>query len=108
MLNNLLSPSSGVVNVIIQKLGGSSIYFLADSKWFRFILVVSNIWKEIGWSSVVYLAALSGIDPSLYEAAIVDGATRIQRITRITLPSILPIATTMLILSHGKHHERRF
>ena len=101
LLNNLLSPSSGVVNVIIQKLGGTPIYFLADSKWFRFILVVSNIWKEIGWSSVVYLAALSGIDPSLYEAAIVDGATRVQRITRITLPSILPIATTMLILSMG-------
>lgn len=101
LLNNMLSPSTGVVNAIIQQLGGEPIYFLADENWFRSILVISNIWKEIGWSSVVYLAALSGIDPSLYEAAIVDGATRVQRIMRITLPSILPIATTMLILSMG-------
>lgn len=101
LLNNLLSPSTGAINAIIQQLGGESIYFLADENWFRPILVISNIWKEIGWSSVVYLAALSGIDPSLYEAAIVDGATRVQRITRITLPSIMPIATIMLILSMG-------
>lgn len=101
LLNNLLSPSTGVVNAIIQQLGGTPIYFMADKSWFRPILVISNIWKEIGWSSVVYLAALSGIDPSLYEAAIVDGASRVQRITRITLPSIMPIAVTMLILSMG-------
>ncbi len=101
LLNNLLSPSTGVINAFIQQLGGDPIYFLADKNWFRPILVISNIWKEIGWSSVVYLAALSGIDPSLYEAAIVDGATRVQRITRITLPSIMPIAVTMLILSMG-------
>ncbi len=101
LLNNLLSPSTGAINAIIQQLGGESIYFLADENWFRPILVISNIWKEIGWSSVVYLAALSGIDPSLYEAAIVDGASRVQRITRITLPSIMPIATIMLILSMG-------
>lgn len=101
LLNNLLSPSTGVINAFIQQLGRDPIYFLADKNWFRPILVISNIWKEIGWSSVVYLAALSGIDPSLYEAAIVDGATRVQRITRITLPSIMPIAVTMLILSMG-------
>ncbi len=101
LLNNLLSPSTGAVNAIIQQFGGSPIYFLADKSWFRPILVISNIWKEIGWSSVVYLAALSGIDPSLYEAAIVDGATRVQRIVRITLPSIMPIAVIMLILSMG-------
>ena len=101
LLNNLLSPSTGVINAFIQQLGGDPIYFLADKNWFRPILVISNIWKEIGWSSVVYLAALSGIDPSLYEAAIVDGATRVQRITRITLPSIMSIAVTMLILSMG-------
>ncbi len=101
LMNNLLSPSTGVVNAIIQQFGGDPIYFLADKNWFRPILVITNIWKEIGWSSVVYLAALSGIDPSLYEAAIVDGASRIQRIARITLPSIMPIAVTMLILSMG-------
>lgn len=101
LLNNLLSPSTGAINAIIQQLGGQPIYFLADENWFRSVLVISNIWKEIGWSSVVYLAALSGIDPSLYEAAIVDGASRVQRITRITLPSIMPIATIMLILSMG-------
>ena len=101
LLNNMLSPSTGIVNTLIQALGGQPIYFLADSRWFRTILVVSNIWKEIGWSSVVYLAALSGIDPSLYEAAIVDGASRIQRMLRITLPSIMSTAIVMLILSMG-------
>ena len=101
LLNNILSPSNGVVNAIIQQLGGQPVFFLADKGWFRPILIISGIWKEIGWGSVVYLAALSSIDPSLYEAAIVDGATRVQRITRITLPSIMPIAVTMLILSMG-------
>ena len=75
--------------------------FLSDEKWFRTVLVISNIWKEIGWGTVVYLAALSGINPEMYEAAIVDGATRIQRIRQITLPSLFPVASIMLILSMG-------
>jgi putative aldouronate transport system permease protein len=101
IINNLLSPSTGLVNAIITGLGGKAVYFLAEPAWFRPILVISNIWKGIGWGSVVYLAALSGIDPSYYEAAIVDGASRLQRIWYITVPNIMPIAAIMLILSLG-------
>jgi putative aldouronate transport system permease protein len=101
IINNLLSPSTGLFNSIITGLGGKAVYFLADPAWFRPILVISNIWKGVGWGSVVYLAALSGIDPTYYEAAIVDGASRLQRIRYITLPNLLPIAAIMLILSLG-------
>ncbi len=95
----VLSPSTGVVNIIIKALGGRPIYFMTNSTWFRPILVISNIWKEIGWSSVIYLAALSGVDPQLYEAAMIDGSSRMQRVWHITLPSILSVVAIILILS---------
>jgi putative aldouronate transport system permease protein len=95
----VLSPSTGVVNIIIKALGGRPIYFMTNSTWFRPILVISNIWKEIGWSSVIYLAALSGVDPQLYEAAMIDGSSRLQRVWHITLPSILSVVAIILILS---------
>ncbi len=95
----VLSPSTGLVNVIIRALGGRPIYFMTNSTWFRPVLVISNIWKEIGWSSVIYLAALSGVDPQLYEAAMIDGSTRMQRVRYITLPSILSVVAIILILS---------
>jgi putative aldouronate transport system permease protein len=95
----VLSPSTGVVNIIIKAFGGRPIFFMTNSTWFRPVLVISNIWKEIGWSSVIYLAALSGVDPQLYEAAMIDGSTRLQRIRHITLPSILSVVAIILILS---------
>jgi putative aldouronate transport system permease protein len=95
----VLSPSTGLVNVIIRAFGGRPIYFMTNSTWFRPVLVISNIWKEIGWSSVIYLAALSGVDPQLYEAAMIDGSTRMQRVRYITLPSILSVVAIILILS---------
>jgi putative aldouronate transport system permease protein len=95
----VLSPSTGLVNVIIRAFGGRPIYFMTNSTWFRPVLVISNIWKEIGWSSVIYLAALSGVDPQLYEAAMIDGSTRMQRVRHITLPSILSVVAIILILS---------
>jgi len=101
LINNMLSPRMGIINYIIQFFGAKPIMFLSDEKWFRTVLVISNIWKEIGWGTVVYLAALSGINPEMYEAAIVDGASRIQRIRHITLPSLFPVASIMLILSMG-------
>lgn len=101
LVNNILSPSTGVVNSVIKSLGSTPIYFLAEPRWFRSILVITDIWKGVGWGSVVYLAALSGIDPTYYEAALVDGATRLQRIRYITLPNIMPIASIMLILGLG-------
>ena len=100
-ITNLLAPSTGVINSIIMSLGGKPILFLTSSKYFRSILVISNIWKNIGYGSIVYLAALSGIDPTFYEAAIVDGASRIQRVIHITLPNLIPVAAIMLILNLG-------
>ena len=97
----MLSPSGGVVNTIIKAFGGRPIYFMASPQWFRPVLIFSAIWKEVGWGAVIYLAALSGVDLTLYEAAIVDGATRLQRMRYISLPSITPVVTIVLILSMG-------
>lgn len=97
----VLSPSSGVVNYVIQALGGEPIFFMGSKEWFRPILVISNIWKGCGWSSVIYLAAIMGIDAQLYEAAELDGATRMQRIIHITIPCILPTIIIMLIFAMG-------
>ena len=101
LISNLLSPSTGVVNSIIMSLGGKPVMFMAKPQYFRTILVISNIWKNVGWGSIVYLAALSGIDPTYYEAAIVDGASRIQRIIFVTIPNLLPVAAVLLILNLG-------
>jgi putative aldouronate transport system permease protein len=99
IITKLLSPSTGVVNQMITAFGGEPVFFMVSKKWFRTILVLSGIWKEIGWSSIIYLAAISSISPQLYEAAIIDGATRFQRSVRITLPSLLPVITIILILN---------
>ncbi len=94
-----LSPSIGPINIFLKSLGIEPIYFLADTKWFRSVLVITSIWKGMGWSSIIYLAALSGVDPTLYEAATMDGVTRLQRIWYITLPSITPVITIQLIFA---------
>jgi putative aldouronate transport system permease protein len=92
----------GPINAIIKAFGGKPIYFLADPHWFRWVLVLTQIWKNIGWGSIIYLAALSSIDPELYEAAALDGAGRWARIRYITLPSLYPVITIMLILATGQ------
>jgi len=97
----MLSPSEGPVNYILTMLGMEPIYFLADSNYFRSTLVITGIWKEIGWGTIIYLAALSGVDPALYEAAKMDGASRAKQTWYVTLPSILPVITIMFILSLG-------
>ena len=99
LFRQFLSPSMGPVNELLEALGGESIYFLADPHYFRGVLVVTSIWKEVGWGSIIYLAALSGIDPQLYEAAVLDGANRFQRIRYVTLPSLTPVITIMLLFS---------
>jgi len=101
LVTAMLSPSTGVVNQIIKLLGLKPIYFMANPPWFRVVLVASEIWKEIGWGAIIYLAALTDIDPTLYEAAVVDGATRLQRMLYISIPSVLPIAALLLILRLG-------
>jgi putative aldouronate transport system permease protein len=101
MFIQFFSPSVGPVNVLLQMIGIKPIYFMADTHWFRFILVLTDIWKGIGWGSIIYLAALTGINPELYEAATVDGAGRFARIRYITLPSLVPVITIMLIFAAG-------
>jgi putative aldouronate transport system permease protein len=101
LITAMLSPSTGVINQIIKAFGIRPIYFMADPGWFRVVLIASEIWKEIGWGAIIYLAALTGVDPTLHEAAVVDGATRLQRMVYINIPSLLPIAALMLILRMG-------
>lgn len=101
MFIQFFSPSSGPVNAVLQMFGIEPIYFMADTRWFRSILVITEIWKGIGWGSIIYLAALTGINPELYEAATVDGAGRFARIRYITLPSLVPVITIMLIFAAG-------
>ena len=98
IMMNLLAPSPGIINTFIEFLGFESIHFLTDDSWFRSVLVGSDLWKSVGWGTILYLAALSGIDPQLYEAATVDGATKWQLTKYITLPSLLPTIVVLFIL----------
>lgn len=101
MLFVLLSPRSGMVNNIITLTGGTPINFMNEEGWFRPIYVLSDIWQNAGFAMIIYLAALAAIDPSLHEAARVDGANRWQRLWHIDLPGIRPIVSIMLILAVG-------
>lgn len=98
---SFLSPSGGPVNLILRQLGHEPIFFVADNKWFRPLLVVSSIWKEIGWSSIVYLAALNSVDVALYDAAKINGAGKFKQILHVTLPSIRSAITVMFIFAVG-------
>lgn len=97
----ILSPSTGVINYFIKVLGFDAINFLGDIRYFRSVLVVSGIWKSIGWGAIIYLAALSGVSEEMYEASYIDGAGRFRRIWHITLPSIRSVIIIMLILAVG-------
>lgn len=101
MLFNFLSPTSGIVNKYVKMLGRDPILFLNDARWFRTIYVASGIWQSFGWNSIVYLAAMTSIDPQLYEAAKIDGCNRVQQIRYITIPGILPTVIILLILRVG-------
>ena len=101
MIILFLSPSSGVLNRIIEILGGQSVYFMGKPEYFKTIYVLSGVWQNTGWSSIIYMAALSGIDPQLHEVATIDGASRLQRVWHINLPGILPTAVILLIMNCG-------
>lgn len=102
LFEQLLSPNNGALNSILNTLFGTEpMYFLGDNAYFRGTLIITGIWKGAGWSSILYLAAITGIDPSLYEAAKCDGATRLQCTRFITLPCIASTITVMLILEIG-------
>lgn len=101
ILVNFLSPTNGVINTIIQSLGGESVFFLAEKKYFIPIVILTSIWKDSGWSTIIYLAAITGISGELYEAAKIDGANKLQCLRYITFPSIKSTIVTMLILRLG-------
>lgn len=92
---------NGMINNIVKAFGGEPIMFLASNTWFRPILITTAQWKGFGWGTIVYLAAITAIDPNLYESATLDGANRFQKILYITLPAILPTVVLMLTLSLG-------
>ena len=110
MFQQLLSPNNGAVNAVLRDVFGvkDSIYFLGNNKYFRGTLIVTDIWKNVGWSSILYLATISGIDPELYEAATVDGASRWQCTRYITIPSLVSTIVIMLILSIGSIMDAGF
>jgi putative aldouronate transport system permease protein len=101
MITLFLSPSSGVINAILGIFGVAPINFMAERGMWRNIYVWTGVWQNCGWDSVIYFAALSTVSQDLHEAAIVDGATKFQRIIHIDLPSILPVASILLILNAG-------
>lgn len=100
MIRELVS-TSGPINAIIQHFGGNTVSFIAQAEWFAPIFVISGVWQSLGWGTILYLAAIASINPSLYEAAEVDGANHFQRVWHVTIPCILPTITTLLILDIG-------
>lgn len=101
MITLFLSPSSGIINKIIEAFGGEAIFFMAEPGWFKPVYILSETWQNTGWGTVIYLAALSSVSPELYEAAEMDGANKWQKMWHIDFPGILPTAVIQLILTTG-------
>ncbi|MCC8182941.1 MAG: ABC transporter permease subunit [Clostridiales bacterium] len=101
MIRELLS-TSGPINGLIESLGGSAITFISEPEWFPVIFVVSGVWQGLGWGTILYLAAMTGINTELYEAAALDGANKFQQCLHVTLPAIRPTISTLLVLNIGQ------
>ena len=101
MVIAMFSPSIGSVNTIIEMLGGEKVYFMGEPSAFRHIYVWSGIWQNVGWNSIIYIATLSSVDPTIHEAAVIDGASRLQRVWHISVKSIMPTMVILLILNTG-------
>ncbi|PWV99316.1 carbohydrate ABC transporter membrane protein 1 (CUT1 family) [Paenibacillus cellulosilyticus] len=101
MLHIFLSPRTGMLNHLLVLFGAEPVFFMGSEGWFKSIFVFSGVWQNMGWSSIVYVAALSGVNPDMHEAAVMDGASKLQRIMRIDLPSIQPIIVILLIMNIG-------
>lgn len=101
MIIAFLSPSTGIINHVLDLFGMERQHFMQDPRWFRHIYVLSGIWQGTGWGSVIYLAALSGVDQQLHEAATIDGATRLQRLWYINVPVLVPTMIILLIMNFG-------
>ncbi|AIQ58614.1 ABC transporter permease [Paenibacillus borealis] len=99
ILQSFLTLDGGLVNQIIGKAGGEPVFFLGSTEWFRPMVILSSLWKETGWNTILYLAAITTIDPQLYESAKVEGAGKLAQIRHITIPGILPTISIVLILS---------
>jgi putative aldouronate transport system permease protein len=108
IITSILSPSTGIVNTIIRGISGKEIFFLGSEAWWPIVFVVSGIWKEAGWGTIIYLAAISTINPEMYESAIIDGASKIQQILYITIPGITMTISILLILRLGNMLEIGF
>ncbi|THF82264.1 sugar ABC transporter permease [Cohnella fermenti] len=98
----VLSPKYGVVNQLLRWAGVEEIYFMADQTWWVIVYTLSAVWQSAGWGTIIYLAAITAIDPALYEAASIDGAGRIRKIFSVTLPSIMPTIVILFILAVGQ------
>ncbi len=101
VVTNFLSPYNGLLNIILDKLGFEKLYFLVIPEYFRTIFITMNIWQGVGFGAIIYIAALSGINPELYEAAKIDGANKWKQVWHITLPGLLPTIMILLILRVG-------
>jgi putative aldouronate transport system permease protein len=101
ILIDILSPSGGIVNGLLKSIGIEPIFFLGDNKWFPTTMVLTETWKEFGYGTIIYLAAITGIDPSLYEAARIDGANRWKQTLNITLPGMKMVIVLLMVLSLG-------
>ncbi|WJH37001.1 ABC transporter permease subunit [Paenibacillus aurantius] len=101
LIIEFLSPSRGAVNLFLDLIGLKPVYFITEPDWFRPILVLTEIWKQAGFTTIIYLAAIAGINPEMYEAADMDGISRLQKIGYITLPAMAPVIVIMLILNSG-------
>ncbi len=101
IFKDMLSPSRGVVNILVRLFGGMPIDFLTEPSMFRWILLITGAWQSVGWSSIIYISAIASIDVEQYEAAYIEGSNRLQNMWYITLPSILPIISILFILSMG-------
>lgn len=103
IMNEILSPSTGLLNNLLHNVFGMTpVYFMNEPGWFRPLYILSESWQYTGWTAIIYLAAITGISSDLYEAAEMDGATRLQQIFHVTIPSIMPTIMVMLIMNVGR------
>lgn len=105
IITNMLAPTNGLVNLLIERLGGEKTYFLTESEYFRTIFTSMNIWKDVGFNAIIYLAAIAGINPALYEAAKMDGANRWRQMWHVTIPGILPTIIILFLIQIGAFLE---
>lgn len=101
ILVTILSPGSGIVNQMLGFIGIEPIFFLGSNDWFVFTLIATELWKSTGWGTILFLAAIAGIDPNLYEAATIDGAGRFKQAIHVTMPGIIHVVALLLVLSLG-------